>query len=98
MLFAVIFVDKPDQGALRSIHLQAHIDWLEQHRELVPIGGSLRVAPGDTPKGGLWIAEAESKEQLEALIRTDPFFSAGLRQSHEILHWSKANADRKALI
>jgi uncharacterized protein YciI len=46
----------------------------------------------------LWIAEADSKDQLEELIRTDPFFIAGLRESYEILHWSKANAQRKALV
>lgn len=39
-----------------------------------------------------------SKEQIEDLLRSDPFFIAGLRQSYEILHWSKANAERKVLI
>ncbi|AEG93652.1 YciI family protein [Ramlibacter tataouinensis] len=98
MLFAVIFTDKPNHGAVRAANLQAHIDWLEQNREVIPIGGSLRVEPSQVPKGGLWIAQAESKEQLEALLKTDPFYVAGLRQSYEILHWSKANAGRKVQI
>jgi uncharacterized protein len=98
MLFAVIFTDKPDHGAVRAAHLQAHVEWLELHQALVPIGGSLRHEPGDVPKGGLWIAHAESKAQLDALIKSDPFYLAGLRQSYEILHWSKANAERMALI
>ena len=98
MLFAVIFTDNPGHGAVRAAHLQDHIAWLEQHRDVVPIGGSLRLAPGDVPKGGLWIAEAESADQIDALIQSDPFFIAGLRQGYEILHWSKANAERKALI
>lgn len=99
MLFAILFTDRPGTAHIRTANLQAHIDWLEQHRDLVPVGGSLRVQPGDTPRGGLWIAEADSsKDQLEALIRTDPFFIAGLRANYEILHWSKANPDRKALI
>jgi uncharacterized protein YciI len=98
MLFAVIFTDKPGHGELRAANLQAHIEWLERHRDTIPIGGSLRREPGEVPKGGLWIAEAASKAELEALLRTDPFWIAGLRQSHEILHWSKANAERKALI
>jgi uncharacterized protein YciI len=50
------------------------------------------------PKGGFWVAQAESKAQLETLIQTDPFFIAGLRQSYEILHWLKANTERQALI
>ncbi|NCW86374.1 MAG: hypothetical protein EBV69_09910 [Oxalobacteraceae bacterium] len=53
---------------------------------------------GDVPKGGLWISEAKSKNQLDDLLKTDPFYIAGLRQSYEILHWSKANEERKVLI
>lgn len=98
MLFAVILTDKPDQAALRARLLAAHIEWLEQHKEVIPIGGSLRTELEQTPKGGLWIAEAESKEMLDTLIKTDPFYTAGLRASFEILHWSKANAERKVLI
>ena len=98
MLFAIIFTDKLGYGEVRKASLQAHIDWLEQNKEVVLVGGSLRQEVGETPIGGLWIAEAETKEQLDALIKTDPFFIAGLRESYEILHWSKANAHRKALV
>ena len=98
MLFAVIFKDKAGHGKVREANLLSHIEWLEKNKEVVPVGGSLRHEPGETPKGGLWIAEAESKSQLEELLKTDPFFIAGLRESYEILHWSKANAQRKVLI
>jgi uncharacterized protein YciI len=98
MLFAVISTDKPGCGDIRAAQLSAHIAWLEAHKDIIPVGGSLRAEPGEVPKGGLWLAEAESKAQIEALLQTDPFFSAGLRQSYEILHWSKANDARKVLI
>lgn len=98
MLFAVIFTDKPGHGEVRAANLQAHIEWLEQNKYIVPIGGSLRHEPSEVPKGGLWVAEADSKAQIEALLKSDPFFIAGLRQSYEILHWSKANGERKVLI
>ena len=98
MLFVVLFTDKPDHGHLRIANLQAHIDWLERHSDVIPVGGSLRHEPSETPKGGLWIAQADSKQQLEALLQMDPFYLAGLRQSYEILHWSKANSERQALI
>ena len=98
MLFAVIFTDKSTHGDIRSQNLQAHIEWLEKNKSVIPIGGSLRRELGETPKGGLWVAEAESKAELDALLKTDPFFTAGLRDSYEILHWSKANAERKVLI
>ena len=98
MLFAVIFTDKPGHGEVRAANLQAHVEWLEQNKDIVPIGGSLRHEPSEVPKGGLWVAEADSKAQIEALLKSDPFFIAGLRQSYEILHWSKANGERKVLI
>jgi uncharacterized protein len=94
MLFAVIFTDKAGHGAVRTQNLTAHIEWLEQNRAVIPVGGSLRREPGETPRGGLWIANANSKEELDALLRTDPFFTSGLRESYEILYWSKANAER----
>ena len=98
MLFAVLFTDKPDLGHVRAANLQAHIQWLEKNKEFIPVGGSLRSEPQAVPKGGLWVAEAESKSQLEELPKTDPFFIAGLRQSYEILHWSKANPERQVLV
>ncbi|WP_229722523.1 YciI family protein [Xylophilus rhododendri] len=78
--------------------MDAHLEWLEVNKEIIPIGGSLRSEPGEVPKGGLWIAEAETKHDLDALLKTDPFYTAGLRQEYEILYWSKANPSRKALI
>lgn len=98
MLFAVIFTDQPGKGDVRAQHLREHIQWLETNKNVIPIGGSLRQELGQAPKGGLWIADAQSKSQLEDLLKTDPFYIAGLRQSYEILHWSKANEDRKVLL
>ena len=98
MLFAVIFTDQPGKAHVRVKNLRAHIAWLELNKDIIPIGGSLREELGDMPKGGLWIAEAESKTQLEELLKTDPFYIGGLRQRYEILHWSKANEERKVLL
>ncbi|WP_231502272.1 YciI family protein [Paracidovorax avenae] len=89
MLFAVLFTDRPDQSDVRAAHLQAHIAWLEQHKEIIPVGGSLRQEMGQTPKGGLWVAEADSKEQIEELLKSDLFLIAGLRQNYEIRIGSK---------
>lgn len=97
MLFAVLFTDKPGHGALRAEHLQAHIDWVAQHQDTVLVAGSLRVEPGTVPRGGLWIVEAPSSDAVHALMQTDPFWTCGLRQGVEVLHWSKA-LDRQALV
>ena len=94
MLFAVRFTDKPNQPAVRKQYLQAHIDWLYEVKDKVLVGGSLRHEPQDSPVGGLWIVEAESKEDIDRLIESDPFWIHGLRDHYEILHWSKAHPER----
>ena len=98
MLFAVLFTDKPGHGALRAEHLQAHIQWVEENKAKVLVAGSLRHEPTDVPKGGLWVVEAASKAAVHELMKTDPFFTCGLRQSIEVLHWSKALQHHKALV
>lgn len=94
MLFAVFFTDKPGHGPLRAAHLEAHIRWVAEHRDSVLVAGSLRVEPGEVPKGGLWIVEASSKPAVLDLMKTDPFYTCGLRQDVEVLHWSKALEDK----
>ena len=90
MLFAVIFTDKPNHGSLRAANLDAHIKWVAMNPEVVLVAGSLRCELGATPKGSLWIVEAPSKEAVLDLMRTDPFYTCGLREGVEVLHWSKA--------
>ena len=97
MLFPVIFTDRPGQGALRSEYLQAHIDWVAAHQAQVRVAGSLREEPGQVPKGGLWIVQAPSKEAVHQLMQTDPFWTCGLRERVEVLHWSKA-LDQQVLV
>lgn len=97
MLFVVLFTDLPGQGALRTTHLQAHIDWVAAHQAQVRVAGSLREQLGQVPQGALWIVESASKESVHQLIQTDPFWTCGLRQSVEVLHWSKA-LDQQVLV
>ena len=98
MLFAVIFRDKPGYGEVRAQHLEAHICWLEENKATVLVGGSLRESPELVPLGGLWIVEAESKQAAHDLMKSDPFFTCGLRQSVEVLHWSKAFPSRRVAV
>ena len=94
MRFAVIFRDRPGQGDLRAQQLQAHLRWLDENRDWVLVGGSLREAPQETPIGGLWVVEAESRQDVQQRMQSDPFMTCGLRESVQILHWNKAFASR----
>lgn len=98
MLFAVRFTDKPGSQSIREQNLDAHLDWLAERAHQILVAGSLREGPGSIPIAGLWIVEAESREEIEALYQSDPFWINGLREGVEILHWSKAFPEKKILV
>jgi uncharacterized protein YciI len=90
VLWAIRFHDRPDRLATRERHLAAHVAWLAERRARILVAGSLRGEPGAAPVGGLWIVEADSREEVERLYATDPFWTEGLRERVEIFFWSKA--------
>lgn len=94
MLYAVRFHDRADRLATRERFLAAHIAWLAERRDRVLVAGSLRDEPGTPPVGGLWVVEAESRADVEAIYATDPFWTEGLRERVEIDFWSKALPER----
>jgi len=98
MRFVARFVDRPDRLEIRKQLLAAHLEWLDAHRSIVLVAGSLRPDPDAAPVGALWIVEAGSKAEIEELLEGDPFWRNGLRQSCEILLWSKAFPDREAAV
>lgn len=98
MLFAVILRNKPGQAELGVRYRESHIQWLDEHKDAVRVAGSLRETFDETPVGGLWVVEAASKEAVLALLVTDPYFTCGLRQSHEVLHWRKAFPSRQVAV
>ena len=94
MLFILRFTNKRDQSELIGKYYPAHLDWLKEHESVVLVAGAIRAEADAPPVGGLWIVSADSKADVEELFRTDPFWVQGLRQSYEILFWSKAFPDK----
>lgn len=94
MLFIVKFADHPDRLQVRKEFMQQHLDWLEQHMQVL-VAGSLRTSPETNPIGACWIVCADDKQAVEKLLRTDPFWTNGLRISYEVFCWSKAFPDRE---
>ena len=89
-LFAIRFHDRSGTGELRRQLLQAHLEWVDAHQDVVRVAGSLRESPEAMPVGALWVMRAPNKAAVEALIATDPFTTGGLRASWDIWYWSKA--------
>ena len=98
MLFVIRFVDKPNKQEVRKQHLDAHLSWLAERKQSVLVAGSLRAEPNTDPIGAFWLVKAQTKADVEMLFISDPFWTNGLRESVEILHWSKAFPDEQTLI
>jgi uncharacterized protein len=89
MLFIVKLMDKVGALEIRQKHLEDHRRWLTANASRVIVSGALRQDPEGQPFGGLWIVEADSKDTVEKLMETDPFWINGLRATREIWHWSR---------
>lgn len=93
MIFAVLFEDELGQGnEVRRQHMPAHLDFLERNATTIKAAGPLRDV-GDAPAGGLWLVEVASREQVDLLVREDPFWPTGLRRSVRVLAWHQVFAD-----
>jgi uncharacterized protein len=98
MLYAILFEDSPNLGhEVRRQHMSAHLAFLEKHAARIKAAGPLRASTGD-PAGGLWIADADSPDAIDELVKEDPFWSTGLRRSVRVLRWSQVFADGRRLI
>ena len=96
MLFAIKFTDNQAAFHVRKEYLNAHIEWLKQHNNVVKAAGSLRKNDNDQPVGALWIVVAADEEEASKVFATDPFWVYGLRASVEVLSWSLAFEDMLA--
>lgn len=98
MLFAVLFEDNEAcAGDVRSRYMQDHLDFLERNASTIKAAGPLR-RNEDTPAGGLWLVEAESRGAVDQLVRSDPFWPTGLRRSVQVLVWQQVFADGTRLL
>jgi uncharacterized protein YciI len=92
MLYAVLFTDNAARAEARQRLMPAHLDFLERHRECIRAAGPLRQADG-SGAGGLWLVAADSDEDVMALVRADPLWPTGLRETVRVLRWIQVFAE-----
>jgi uncharacterized protein YciI len=92
MRWVVIFDDAPDMMSVRREREPLHLAFLEQHRDSIRIAGGLRENPGGSFVGGLWVVEADSRDQVDALVAADPYYVPAHRK-YRVLTWGKALPD-----
>lgn len=85
MLYILYCKDEPAQSArIRSQFLSAHLEYLEQHKRVILVGGAMLAEDGKTRIGSTLVLNVPSREQAESFSRNEPFRRAGLYQSVEI--------------
>ena len=78
MRFVVHCLDKPGATPLRLQHYEDHKAYLATGTVATVISGPLLADDGETMIGSLFIFEAETRQEVEAFNRADPFNRAGV--------------------
>ncbi|MGL4576758.1 MAG: YciI family protein [Burkholderiaceae bacterium] len=90
MRYVVIFEDSAEMAAVRAAHEPAHLQYLDAHRDEIPMAGGLRDEHGAAVyAGGLWVFDVPSKQRAVDLIQADPYYQAHPRL-YRLLAWGKA--------
>lgn len=93
----VFYEDSDEMSAVRAANVDAHLAYLEANRERILIAGGLRPQPNGTYVGALWVIEAESRDEVVALIEDDPYYRYQYRR-YRIFAWGKAFAERPVVL
>ena len=90
MLFVATCIDKPQGLPKRKENRPAHLDYLNGLGARVKIAGALLAPDQETPVGSMLIFEAESEEDIRALLAKDPYTLADLFERVEVTPWRQA--------
>ncbi len=84
MLYVIYQIDKPDSAAIRFEQRPAHFAYLDQHRDILVLGGALLAEDGATREGSVLIVNVPGLDEAEHFSANEPFRKAGLFQRVEI--------------
>ena len=89
MLFAIHALDHDGAVERRLANYEAHKSYLTASPTKMVVSGPLLADDGETMIGSLFIVEAESKDEVIAFNRADPFAKADVWKSVEIHAFNK---------
>ena len=102
MLYALYLEDDMAVSKqIRSERLDAHLAYLDQHREIILLGGALLDEDGATRVGSLLVLNVKNRAQAEEFAENEPFRRAGLYASARLTRmrraqWNPQNAPATA--
>jgi uncharacterized protein YciI len=93
MIFAVTIEYGPDKAKITEFR-PPHREYL---RDLISKGKLVIAGPFTDDSGGFIAYEAASEEEVEGIIKADPFFKCGVFQTWTIRTWRIVIANRELL-
>lgn len=78
MQFVMICEDKADALELRMSTREAHLAYIGEKGSMIKLAGPMIGDDGESMIGSVFILEAESRSEVEAMNANDPYTKAGL--------------------
>lgn len=89
--WAVIFENETEHPALRDQSAKdAHHAYLRAHRGMVRAGGAIAKDQDMPFIGGMWMVEAPTRADVQALAENSPFYLSGVHKSYRLVWWGSA--------
>ena len=99
----IIYQEDREEGAagIRAANREKHLAYLDQHADILVLGGALLADDGVGRTGSCLIINVASREEAEEFSRHEPFRKAGLFKSVKIARmrrgqWNPAAAPKSA--
>ena len=101
MLYIIYQEDGPNSSELREAHKAAHFDYLDQHEDILVLGGAMLADDGVTRIGSVLIINVPSREDAEHFSANEPLRQAGVFREVRITRmrrgqWNPAAAPKTA--
>ena len=84
MHYFIYRLDKPGTEALRSKTRPAHLEYADTLGDTLVFAGPTLDDDEKTMNGSVWVVEAESKSEAEAITQADPYEQVDLFQSKTV--------------
>ena len=84
MLYIIYQEDGPDSAAIRAATKEAHLAYLETHRDILVLGGAMLEDDGIGRLGSVLVINVPDRQAAEDFSAAEPFRRAGLFKSVRI--------------
>jgi uncharacterized protein YciI len=81
MLWAIYAIDKPNSAPLREKHLQKHIQYFTDNKDIIFVSGPQQSDDGSENIGSIFIINVKGRAEAQAFLDNEPLNRAGVFDS-----------------